>query len=313
MTVDLSVVIAAFDAADTLDEQLAALARQRVDARWEVIVADNGSTDHTRERAEAWAGRLPGLRVIDASARRGAGAARNIGVAAATGRNVVFCDADDVVADDWLAVMHHALLDARFVAGRFAGDRLNTPRVLRSRSLPQQDGLQYAEHLPNLAHAGAGNLGVRRDVFRAAGGFDPAALFLEDTDLCWRLQLSGIPLVWVPDAVVQVRLRGSLGSAWQQGYHYGSGERWLARRYREQADPAAALSGPGDDIAADHGPAYRLLHRLGVTGRSLLRVRSLGELGAWCWDLGWGLGYAYAPVDTPAPVRIHPLADQAAA
>lgn len=313
---DLSVVIAAFDAAGTLGAQLAALSRQRVDADWEVLVADNGSTDGTRALAEAWADRLPGLRVIDASAHRGAGAARNAGVAAATGRDVLFCDADDVVADDWLAAMHRALGQQAFVAGRFAGDQLNSPRVLRSRTLPQQDGLQYSAHLPGLPHAGAGNLGVRRALFRAVGGFDPGALFLEDTDLCWRLQLAGVGLAWVPEAVVQVRLRGTLRSALSQGYHYGSGERWLARRYRDQVAAAAVAAGssavPGPatatPVAPPREPSHRLLHRGFATLRSLAGVRSLGELGAWCWDLGWGIGYAYAPVSDPAPVRITPLA-----
>jgi glycosyltransferase involved in cell wall biosynthesis len=312
MSVDLSVVIAAFDAAGTLDEQLAALARQRVAATWEVVIADNGSTDDTRAVAGAWADRLPGLRVIDASARRGAGAARNIGVAAASGRDVVFCDADDVVADDWLAAMHRALTCRTFVAGRFDGERLNSARVRRSRVLPQQDELQYSAQL-GLAHAGAGNLGLRRELFRAVGGFDPDALFLEDTDLCWRLQLAGVPLIWTPEAVVHVRLRGTLRSALRQGYHYGSGELWLSRRYREQVERAAEVSrritgthDPGGAVA-EHGRGRRLLHRARVTLGSLARVRSLGALGAWCWELGFGLGYAYAPVGDPAPVRITPV------
>jgi glycosyltransferase involved in cell wall biosynthesis len=297
---NLSVVIAAFDAAGTLDQQLAALARQRVDASWEVLIADNGSTDGTRELAAAWSDRLPRLRVIDASARRGAGAARNIGVEAATGRDVVFCDADDVVADDWLATMHRALAHHSFVAGRFDGILLNTDRVRRSRTLPQQDGLQRTEPFPDWVHAGAGNLGVRRALFRAVGGFDPDALFLEDTDLCWRLRLAGVPLVWVPEALVHVRLRGSLRTAFRQGYHYGSGEHWLARRYREQVSTTASVEPAGPHS----GRARRLLHRGAVTARALGRVRSLGDLGAWGWDLGFGLGYAFAPITDPEPVRI---------
>lgn len=311
MSVDLSVVIAAHNAADTLAQQLAALSRQQVDARWEVLVADNGSTDHTRQLAAAWADRLPGLRVIDASARRGAGAARNIGVAAATGRDVVFCDADDIVADGWLAALHSALRHRSFVAGRFDDGLLNSPRVRRSRTLPQRDGLQRSAHLPGLWHAGAGNLGVRRELFRAVGGFDPDALFLEDTDLCWRLQLAGVPLVWTPEALVHVRLRGTLRSAFSQGYHYGSGERWLARRYRDQADRAPELSDEASAAGAEPPVRRRFVHRAVTTAGALTQVRSLGQLGAWCWDLGWGIGYAYAPVGEPPAVQIAPISPAA--
>jgi GT2 family glycosyltransferase len=372
--VELTVVIAAFDAEATLGEQLDALAAQCVPFGWELVVADNGSTDGTADLARSYADRLP-VRVVDASATRGAGAARNVGVSVARAPLVAFCDADDVVGDGWLVAMRTALRTHAFVAGRFDAERLNTPRVLRSRTVPQTAGLQESTRLPGLHAAGAGNMGIRADVFRAVGGFDPGCLFLEDTDLCWRVQLAGVPLTWVPEAVLHVRLRGSVRSSAQQGYHYGTGERWLALRYREQedrlralaaagvpavgtragasaesdpsgagraagslagaafagaavgmamADPAlagslvpagqlaagAALTGAGltgAGLAAAGGPhrpgAARAARRLAATAGDLLRVRSLGDLGRWSWDVGWGVGYAFGRVDPPTPVR----------
>uniref|UniRef100_UPI0018A9F859 glycosyltransferase family 2 protein n=1 Tax=Cellulomonas hominis TaxID=156981 RepID=UPI0018A9F859 len=246
--VELTVVIAAFDAEATLGEQLDALAAQRAPFGWELVVADNGSTDGTAALARSYADRLP-VRVVDASATRGAGAARNVGVSVARAPLVAFCDADDVVGDGWLVAMRTALRTHAFVAGRFDAERLNTPRVLRSRTVPQTAGLQESTRLPGLHAAGAGNMGIRADVFRAVGGFDPGCLFLEDTDLCWRVQLAGVPLTWVPEAVLHVRLRGSVRSSAQQGYHYGTGERWLALRYREQEDRLRALASAGAPAA----------------------------------------------------------------
>jgi hypothetical protein len=369
--VELTVVIAAYDAEATLAEQLDALAAQRVPFAWEVVVADNGSTDGTAALARSYAGRLR-LRVVDASATPGAGAARNVGVSVAHAPLVAFCDADDVVGDGWLLAMRTALRDHAFVAGRFEGGRLNSPTALRSRTLPQQHGLQESQHLPGLRAAGAGNMGIRADVFRAVGGFDPHCLYLEDTDLCWRVQLAGVPLTWAPDAVLHVRLRGDLRSAARQGFHYGTGERWLSRRYRDQAQrmqATAALHGgtPAvDDLAAGTLPAggeartgatglagaaltgaaltgaaltdatiaggalggaaltgaalsgvriadagrratpgaVRALRRVTATAGELARVRSLGELGAWCWDVGFGAGYAFGRVEEPEPVQV---------
>ncbi|WP_282947094.1 glycosyltransferase family A protein [Cellulomonas endometrii] len=372
--VELTVVIAAFDAEATLAEQLDALAAQCVPFAWEVVVADNGSTDGTAALARSYAGRLR-LRVVDASAIPGAGAARNVGVSVAHAPLVAFCDADDVVGDGWLLAMRAALREHAFVAGRFEGARLNSPAALRSRTLPQQHGLQESRHLPGLLAAGAGNMGIRADVFRAVGGFDPRCLYLEDTDLCWRVQLAGVPLTWAPDAVLHVRLRGDLRSAARQGFHYGTGERWLSRRYREQEQrlqevaalhagtPAAldlaagslpaggeqragaaglagaaftgaaltgaaltdatlvggALGGAALTSAALSGAriadagrratpgAVRALRRLTSTAGDLARVRSLGELGAWCWDVGFGAGYAFGRVDEPEPVQVVPV------
>src|SRR3712207_4277359 len=81
----LSVVIPCLNAASTIAVQLAALSRQSWPGEWEVIVADNGSTDRSRRIAESYGDRLPGLRVVDASDRRGQAHARNLGAAAATG------------------------------------------------------------------------------------------------------------------------------------------------------------------------------------------------------------------------------------
>jgi GT2 family glycosyltransferase len=337
--VELTVVIAAFDAEATLGAQLDALAAQRAPFAWELVVADNGSTDGTAALARSYGDRLP-VRVVDASATRGAGAARNVGVSVARAPLVAFCDADDVVGDGWLAAMRAALRTHAFVAGRFEGARLNGPRVLRSRTIPQTTGLQESTLLPGLHAAGAGNMGIRADVFRAVGGFDPGCLFLEDTDLCWRVQLAGVPLTWAPEAVLHVRLRGTLRSTLQQGYHYGSGEHWLALRYREQQGRLRALaagrgavagagagavagasagSGAGAAVAVPAAPAHphrgwrRALHRLRLTVGALARVRSVAELGAWCWELGFGLGFAFARLETPSPVAVARLAPGAAA
>lgn len=315
--VDLSVVIAAYDAADTLPAQLTALAGQRASCSWEVVLADNGSRDGTVDVARRHADLLPALRVVDASARRGAAAARNMGAQAARGRRLAFCDADDVVADGWVQSMFEALTRHEFVAGRFEGARLNTAEVLESRVLPQSEGLQESALLPGLRHAGAGNLGVRADLFRRVGGFDETLRCLEDTDLCWRIELSGVPLAYADAAVVHVRLRDGLRATVRQGFAYGAGERRLARRYAHVAAGAAGAAAPApravSAVPADPprpaaGPAAgkvgRVLRRVLGVGAGLARVRRRGELLALCWSTAWGLGFALG--HGPEPVRLPP-------
>ncbi|MCC2307119.1 glycosyltransferase family 2 protein [Cellulomonas chengniuliangii] len=328
--VDLSVVIAAFDAAATLPEQLAALAGQRTSCAWEVVLADNGSRDGTVNAALAFATRLPALRVVDASARRGPAAARNAGVRAARGRHVVFCDADDVVGEGWLQAMHEALRRHDFVAGRLDGRRLNAPDVRASRTLPQSRGLQESALLPGLWHAGAGNMGVRADLFRRMGGFDESARCLEDTDLCWRMGLVGVRLVYVEDAVVHARLREGLRVTARQGYQYGAGERWLAERYAAVARAVTARperlaavpdSGPPNGGAAARRPGPRpsagrqvgrVLRRVSAIAAELARVRGRGDLQALCWSTAWGLGFALGRGPQPVPVAIPPEESRAA-
>jgi len=201
-----------------------------------------------------------------------------------------------VVAEDWLATMCTALERHAFVAGRFEGERLNSRRARRSRPLDQQDGLQSSAGSP--PHAGAGNLGVHRKVFRAVGGFDPTVTVLEDTDLCWRIQRTGVPLVYVPDLVVHVRLRATLGAMYRQGVAYGRAHARLERRHAEAmsdssaASPPASSLDPGDDPAA---PTQR------SRGRLEGWVGSPPSMARFVWQIGWHRGHRQGPDERPDP------------
>ena len=237
----ISVVIPAFNAAGTIDAQLAALARQEPAEPWEVIVADNGSTDDTAHIARSWTDRLP-LRVVDAGARRGPAAARNIGVVVAAAPLLAFCDADDVVADDWLDRTLAAVRADGFVA---LGVR--TRAVYSSPDEPEY--ILYAAYasiyLPGLIACGAGHMAVRADVFRAAGGFDESLLTAEDHDLCYRIQLAGYPLVPHPEAIVTVNRRGRLADVFRQQYMWGANDAALRHKYAAVRDVLARAVADG--------------------------------------------------------------------
>ncbi len=270
----LSIVIPCYNAAATLGEQLEALARQNWSGAWEVIVADNGSTDDSLAIAARYAGRLP-LRIVDASARRGAGFAYAAGAAAATGDALLFCDADDVVGEGWLAAMAAALAVHDFVAAACDMEKLNEPWVRATRANTQKTGLQQYHYPPFLPHAGGSTLGVKRALFEAIGGFDQSLQHL-DTDLCWRLQLAGVRLHFVPEAVVHVRLRTSLRAIFRQALVWGEGNVALYRKYRPLGMPPL---GRWAWI-----PGWWAL----IRGLALWRTR--GGRARWLWQFGWRLG-----------------------
>jgi glycosyltransferase involved in cell wall biosynthesis len=286
MAVALSVVIACKNVAQTIGVQLDALAKQRSDLDWEVLLCDNGSQDRTLEIAEEYQGKVPGLRVIPAAGRRGPAFARNVGAAASVARWLAFVDADDEVAADWLPATAAGLRQHEFIAGRFEAQRLNSPSVLRSRQLDQDTELQYSPFGLPLPHAGGGNLGVSRAVFEEVGGFDDRLRCLEDTDFCWRVQLAGYPLVFWPDAVVHVRLRSSASGQWAQGRTYGSAAAVLDARYRGTA--AASLSG-SHASPQDRRP---------VLARRMAKiVHNVRHPGRLLWQAGWYAGYRSPSAD----------------
>jgi glycosyltransferase involved in cell wall biosynthesis len=285
----ITVVLPVRDGAATLGAQLDALVRQSLAQPWEVIVADNGSRDATRELAESYRGRLP-LRVVDASQRRGAAHARNVGAAAARAPLLAFVDADDVVADDWLAVTVAALEEHPIVVPRFDKTRLNSAEQQLLRDLPQERGLAKHNYAPFLPHAGGCGLALRRSLHDDIGGFDVALERLQDTDYTWRLQLAGHPLHYEPAALVHVRFRSTVSGSLSQGFRYGWANGSLYARYvgrgmgavslgsdlQHLAAGALGLLRPGD-AQTRHRRLRALVNRLGIVlGRlhAALRFRA---------------------------------------
>jgi glycosyltransferase involved in cell wall biosynthesis len=272
----LSVVIPCYNAARTIGEQLEALANQRWRHPWEVIVADNRSTDASMAIAERCQERVQNLRIVDASGRQGQPYALNAGARAAVGESLVFCDADDVVGDGWLAAMGDALAKYDFVAGRFDTERLNPPWIYKSRANIQSDGLSQYRYPPYLPHSGGGALGVKRVLYALIGGFDESLPILHDTDLCWRLQLAGVPLHFVPCAVVHVRYRESLWDIFRQARNYAEYNVLLYKRYR-------ALDMPELSIKTGLNAWKRFVRRLP-------RICNREHLGRSVWEFGWRMG-----------------------
>lgn len=300
---ELSIVIAAFNAAATIGDQLSAIERQDVPFAFEVLVCDNGSTDATSETASRWVGRIPGMRLIDASARRGPGAARNIGVAQARGKLIAFCDADDVVGETWLAELHAALQRAYFVAARIEHRRLNS---LFSTSLREAEGITFIiPSLPQYPMVGAGHMGVHKSAFEEVGGFDESMRTAEDLDLSWRLQLAGHALVEAPDAVVHVRYRETLLGIYKQAYDDGSAQRQLHHKYAHIFE----YHGATEMRRVDGGGGVSRADRIAEVGKRALRipykvvrvVRSPLELAPNVRRLGFALGKRRGHLDEGAP------------
>lgn len=113
----LDIIIPAYNAGHSLDDTLEAVMRQSVPdtLRLGVIVVNNGSTDATADRIDAWSAR--GVRRVDHTAIRSRAAARNAGVAASRADYLLLLDADcRLVGNQCLGVIA-AAIDAHVAAG----------------------------------------------------------------------------------------------------------------------------------------------------------------------------------------------------
>ena len=235
----ISVIIPMRDAAGTLVDELEALTRQTYTGWWEVILADNGSVDASRELGRGYEGRLPNLRVISVADRPGCGHARNEAAKVASGDLLAFCDADDIVSPDWLAELASAWTDDALVGGQLDFRTLNVhdwPIIV------DQDHLEV--HLNFMVAAPGGNLAISRAAFEQLAGFNESYLYGEDVDFSWRAQLAGYPVVYARGAVIALRMKETVRALLKQVYKVGKIDACLYRDFRDRGlrrDPVLPL------------------------------------------------------------------------
>ncbi|MBV9491325.1 MAG: glycosyltransferase [Verrucomicrobia bacterium] len=229
----ISVIVCTHNGSRTIRECLGGL--QRLDyPDAEVIVVDDGSTDGTAAIARQFHAR------VIATEHRGLAAARNTGLAAATGRIVAYID-DDAWPDlHWLKYLALTFINEN-CAG-VGGPNLRPPDdgvvadcVANSPGGPIQVMLTDtdAEHLPGC------NVAFRTEALKAAGGFDPRFRTAgDDVDVCWQLQAAGLRLGFSPTAVVWHHAPGTISSYWKQQFGYGEAEALLEEKWPDKYNGA---------------------------------------------------------------------------
>ncbi len=241
---DVSVVIPVYNPGPLLAQQLDALRSQDFGGSWEVVIADNGTTDGS---LDALGGiRDVPVRVVDARSRRGPSHARNVGAQAARGRWLAFCDADDVAAPEWLSRLFDARATGDVIAGVYDIARLNAPELSSLRGTSD-----YWKGLPKgpcgfLPFANTGNMMIRRDAFVSMCGFDESLSHCEDVEFSWRAQLAGLSLALAPEAVIGYRFRATALDTFRQMKQYTLAETQLYLRYR---DAGARRQSPSQVLA----------------------------------------------------------------
>jgi O-antigen biosynthesis protein len=226
----VSVVVCAYNAADTLEDNLRSLEKLTY-PDYEIILVNDGSKDATGDIGR----RHPLVRVVDIP-NGGLSAARNVGLAEATGEIVAYTDADTRVDPDWLTFLVQPFLTSDAVASGGpnvvpADDPPMAQCVARAPGGPTHVLLddRTAEHVPGC------NMAFRRESLLAIGGFNPIYLRAgDDVDVCWRLQARGWRIGFSPAALVWHHHRGSIAAYWRQQVGYGEGETWLMAHHPEK-------------------------------------------------------------------------------
>lgn len=213
----VAVVIPTRDMSHLLPHQLRALEKQVVLHPWEVLVVDNGSTDDLDRVISEFQDRLP-LRLIRED-RLGVGFAMAAGVRASQSPYILFLDADDEVDEAYVPVMIEALQHYEMAGGRLDTESLNPPWIVKARGRPQ--GSALPNPLDFLPFSFGAALGIRRSTLDKIGGLPLRSSSGIDVELCWRGQLAGVPLTFVPEAILRYRYRTEVRAMFGQAVRFG--------------------------------------------------------------------------------------------
>lgn len=208
----ISVIVPVFNDARRLQACLSALAQQEgADLPdFEVIVADNGSTDGIDGVLDTF----PQVRVVR-EPRPGSYRARNLAAAEARGAWLAFTDADCVPAPDWLSRAAESLLrdpGPDLLVGEITlfdeeGGGAHHAAVAAYEKATAFRQRYYAEVL---GFGPTANLMVRASVFHALRGFDAERRSGGDKDFGQRATRAGHRLAYEPAVTVAHPIRADL-------------------------------------------------------------------------------------------------------
>jgi GT2 family glycosyltransferase len=206
-----SIIVPVYNGRAIIERCLDAIATQSLpQGEVEVIVVDDGSTDDTADRVEAWAQRHPNTHLTLARQKNaGPAAARNHGARLAHAPLLLFTDADCAPDPDWAVSLIGAFADDNAelgvvgAKGAYLTDQRDlVPRFVQAEYEDRYDRMIGQERIDFIDTYAAA---YRRDIFLENGGFDATftTASVEDQEFSFRLAQKGYRMVFVPQARVR--------------------------------------------------------------------------------------------------------------
>lgn len=229
----ISVVIPAYNAADTIDHCLTALADQTFPRKdYEIVVVDDGSSDETCARVAAHSG----VQLLTQT-HAGPAAARNRGAQCARGDILLFTDADCAPTRGWIERMYAPFEDGQIVGVKGTYVTQQPEIVARFAQLEYEgkydrmDRHSYIDFIDTYAAA------YRRSIFLANEGFDPIfpSASVEDQEFSFRLARQGHKMVFQRDASVShLAHPETVWAYWRRKFGIGYWKVLVTRRHPDK-------------------------------------------------------------------------------
>lgn len=199
-----SIIIPTLNEERDLPKLLRSLRRQSF-ADFELIVVDGESVDKTKEIVERYQKLLPRLKLVT-SEKKGPGVQRNMGAKKASGKYLIFFDADVEIPEEFLEGIHYYIIRHKpsflttwvYVDSVVSGDTVI--------ALGVNMALEFAKSIGKPAVPGF-NFIVKRQVFNKVKGFDENLKLSEDMDLAGKICNEGYDLEILKEPKLKMSLR----------------------------------------------------------------------------------------------------------
>lgn len=281
-TVELSLLLVTFNSSGVLDGLIQSLRRYPPGCRWELIVADNASSDDSVLRIEK---NIEDASIIRQETNRGFASAVNAAGAAARGEYLALINPDIAWDSDPFAPLlrqfranrrigaitpqlvfpdgHPQLSIRRFPTHQNIWWSRGTPwgRLFADTSQAKSYTLTYPDEPAQIDAAAAACIVIRKPAFDGVGGMDEGYfLYVEDTDFCRRLRDAGWEVWCDPRVVVRHAWNaGSQRDAWHARMHRRGIRRYFRKFFPGSYLKNAVLFGAltGADILSLFSPRGR--------------------------------------------------------
>ena len=196
----LSIIIPTFNRADFLKESIQSVLSQTF-TDFELIVVDDGSTDHTEKVAREFSG----IHYVSCAVNSGVSHARNLGIGLARGRYICFLDSDDLWVKNkletqirWMESHPECRVCYTDEIWIRKGVRVNPMNKHRKYS-----GDIFSRSLP-LCIVSPSSVLMRAELFDEVGMFDEDMPVCEDYDLWLRISLK-YPVHFIEEKLIVKR------------------------------------------------------------------------------------------------------------
>ncbi|MBW2567703.1 MAG: glycosyltransferase [Deltaproteobacteria bacterium] len=224
---EISVIIPVYNGGDKLQKCISALKRQKTSRPYELIIVDDGSTDGGLQKVKE-----DGFKVFR-QANQGPAAARNLGVANANGKIVLFTDADCEPTEDWIEQMVSYLEDPSIsaVKGSYLTKQKGiVPRFVQLEYESKYERMKKDRYIDFIDTYAAG---FKIEDFLRVGKYDTqfTTASVEDQEFSFRMWGQGYRMVFNPEAKVYHTHSGTLWNYAKKKFRIGFWKALVLKRH----------------------------------------------------------------------------------